>query len=85
MSRAAKHPLDPQAVAAADAALAEITGGRPLTMGPEDAELRARWMDHYLAAGGEIEGEDWGSGTPDDPVQDCPYADDETYVWFYSA
>ena len=85
MSRVAKQPLDPQAVAAADAALAGITGGRPLAMGPEDAELRALWMDRYLAAGGELEGEDWGAGGPDDPVEECPYAREETYVWFFSA
>jgi hypothetical protein len=69
MSRIAKRPLNPAAVAAANEALAEKTGGRPLTMSPEDAELRAEWMDHYLAAGGETEEEDWG----------------EADAWFFSA
>ena len=84
MSRVAKRPLDPAAVAAADAELAKITGGRPLTMGPEDAELRALWMDHYLAAGGELEGEDWGESDPEGPVEECP-EEEPKYVWFFSA
>jgi len=85
VSRVAKQPLDPNAVAAADAAMAGITGGRPLTMAPADAELRARWMDHYVAAGGELEGEDWGRTEPDDPVEECPYQQEETHAWFFSA
>lgn len=59
--RRAKEPLNPAAVKAADAAVAGKTGGRPLTMGPEDAALRKEWMDAYEAAGGEVE-EGGGSG-----------------------
>lgn len=53
MRRAAK-PLDPEAVRRANEAVAAETGGRPLTMGPEDAEARKRWMDAYAAAGGAV-------------------------------
>ena len=49
--RRLEEPLDPDAVAAADAELAKITGGRKLTMDPEDADLRKKWVDAYLAAG----------------------------------
>ncbi len=85
MSRIAKRPLNSDAVAAANAALADRTGGRPLTMSPEDAELRAEWMDNYIAAGGEIEGEDWGETPADGPVEGCPLTEEETYAWFFSA
>ena len=85
MSGTPKQPLDRRAVAAADAALAPTTGGRPLTMAPEDAALRARWMDSYVAAGGAIEDEDWGSAAIDEPIQSCTQARQETYVWFFSA
>jgi hypothetical protein len=50
--RKATLPLDPSAVRAANAAVAADTGGRPLTMGPEDAEHRKKWMDAYVSAGG---------------------------------
>ncbi len=85
MSRVAKQPLDPAAVAAADAALADMTGGRPLTMGPEDADLRRMWMDHYVASGGKLENEDWGEGPADEPVEECPPTEEETFAWFFSA
>lgn len=55
MGRRAVQPLNAAARDAADAELAKITGGRPLTMGPEDAELREKWMDAYEAAGGKVE------------------------------
>ncbi|WAC21842.1 hypothetical protein OVA24_10650 [Luteolibacter sp. SL250] len=41
------RPLDPNAVAAADAAILAKTGGRKLTMAPEDAALRKEWADQY--------------------------------------
>lgn len=52
--RRATQPLNPDAVAAANAAVAQETNGRPLTMGPEDAELRKKWMDAYVKAGGNV-------------------------------
>ena len=45
-----KRPLDPTATRAADQALAAKTGGRPLTMSPEDAALRADWVQAYNAS-----------------------------------
>jgi hypothetical protein len=47
--------LDPAAVRAANAELAKITGGRKLTMKPEDAKLRQMWMEAYRKAGGKVE------------------------------
>lgn len=70
--RRAKLPLDPQACAAADAELAKITGGRPLSMGPEDAELRRQWMDAYLRHAGPDAAEAASSGSEvGKPAQDC--------------
>lgn len=72
--RRANHPLDPAAVQAANASLAAETGGRPLTMGPEDAALRKKWMDAYIAAAGP----DSYTSTkarrtrPPSPVTSCP-------------
>lgn len=43
------RPLDPNAVQAANAAVAQQTGGRPLTMSREDAPLRRLWNEAYLA------------------------------------
>jgi ElaB/YqjD/DUF883 family membrane-anchored ribosome-binding protein len=48
-----KRPLDPAAVKAADAKLAEKTGGRKLTMGPEDKALREEWLEEYKRAAGD--------------------------------
>lgn len=45
-----KRPLDPGATRAADRALAIKTGGRPLTMSPEDAAMRAEWARVYKAS-----------------------------------
>ncbi len=57
MSRRASRPLNMAAAAAADAALAAETGGRPLSANsPEDAALRNKWMDEYEKAGGKVEG-----------------------------
>jgi hypothetical protein len=71
--RRATPPLDPAAEKAANDAIASETGGRPLTMGPEDEELREKWMDAYEAAGGKVE--ETGGGPkhdPTDPVMPCP-------------
>jgi hypothetical protein len=71
--RRATPPLDPAAEEAANNAIASETGGRPLTMGPEDEELRKKWMDAYEAAGGKVE--ETGAGPkhdPTDPVMPCP-------------
>lgn len=54
MGYRATQPLDPAALAAANAAVAPETGGRPLTMGSKDRELRNKWMRAYMdALGGE--------------------------------
>ncbi|MFO0802942.1 MAG: HNH/ENDO VII family nuclease [Gemmataceae bacterium] len=52
---ATKRPLNPDAAATADAKLAERTGGRKLTMGPEDAALREEWLSEYKKAAGEAD------------------------------
>ena len=57
--RIAKRPLNPDAVKKANEAV-----GRPLTMSPEDASARKKWMDEYLKAGGEKE-----QPTPPKPVE----------------
>jgi len=72
--RRAQRPLNREAVQAANAALAEQTGGRQLTMQPEDGALRRQWMDAYLAALDRIEGaEDVETTAQDDEGSDyCP-------------
>lgn len=85
MSRTAKQPLNPAAVAAADAAVAKSSGRHHLTMDSNDADLRVMWMDHYIAAGGKIEEQDWGKSTADEPITKCSDIEEETYVWFFSA
>lgn len=55
MVRRAVQPLNQNAAAAADAAIAPETGGRPLTCAREDARFRERWMDEYVAHGGQVE------------------------------
>lgn len=70
--RRAVRPLDPAAIAAADAAVAAETGGRPLTMGPEDAALREKWMDAYVAAGGKVKVVGRRGSKPSDPCENCP-------------
>ena len=45
-----QFPLNPAAVAAADAVILERTGGRYLTMAPDDAELRREWVRLYEEA-----------------------------------
>ena len=54
MSRIAR-PLDPAAVAAANAKVAPKTGGKLLTMKPEDAALRKEWAAAYREALAEQE------------------------------
>lgn len=83
--RRAKRPLDPNATSAADEqiyaahaddprpnALYDADGNRtPLSAtDPSQAALRREWMDYYIAAGGQIEGEP-EPGTPDKPVEPC--------------
>ena len=71
--RRATRPLNPDAARAADEAVAAETGGRPLTMGPEDAQLRQQWMEAYEAAGGQVEQTGGRSEQdPTDPVAGCP-------------
>jgi hypothetical protein len=50
----ATQPYDDEAIAAANAAVAPETGGRRLTMGPEDEELRKKWIQAYKDAGGKV-------------------------------
>lgn len=69
--RRLQRPLDPKAVQSANAAMMAETGGRQLTMGPEDAELRKKWTDAYLAAGGKL-ASGFNSKPVKDPVQICP-------------
>lgn len=61
-----------EAIKAANAAIAKETGGRPLTMKPEDTELRKKWMDAYIKAGGEYKVVKPKGTTPKSPVQPCP-------------
>ena len=48
-----KDPENQAAMKAANAAVAGETGGRRLTMSSKDAALREKWMDAYIAAGGD--------------------------------
>ena len=68
--RVAEKPLDPDAVAAADAAVAPDTGGRPLRM--DETELRAKWIDAYEAAGGKVRTVESNGSKPDDTCESCP-------------
>jgi hypothetical protein len=71
--RRATTPLNPDAARAADDAVNAQTGGRPLTTGPEDEDLRRQWMEAYEAAGGEVEHTGGRSQRdPTDPVAPCP-------------
>ena len=65
----AVHPLDPDAVAAANAAVAPETGGRPLRM--DEYELRKKWMAAYEAAGGKVETVESRGKAPDEPCESC--------------
>ena len=66
-----QRPLDPKAVAAANAAVAGETGGRQLTMEPKDAALRKKWVAAYLAAGGK-EAKNFNPKPVKKGVQICP-------------
>jgi hypothetical protein len=70
----AVRPLNSDAVAAANAAVREQTGGRPLTNSPADAALRKKWMTAYQNAGGKIEVVDTDDPPvkPTKPTQECP-------------
>ena len=69
--RRATRPLNVEAVKAANAAVAAETGGRPLSMGPEDTALRKKWMDAYIAAGGKSETVNSGGKKPGEVVAVC--------------
>lgn len=61
-----KRPLDPEAVKFANSAIAKKTGGRPLSMGPEDSALREEWAENYreaLAKAGRVAPESKGKST----------------------
>lgn len=68
----ATQPYNDDAIAAANAAVAPETGGRPLTMGPEDEELRKKWMQAYQAAGGKVVEVSPSGKKPGDCVDPCP-------------
>lgn len=68
----ATKPYNDEAIAAANAAVAPETGGRPLTMGPEDEELRKKWMEAYKAAGGNVVEVKPKGKKPDDCIDPCP-------------
>lgn len=70
--RRATRPLNPEAVKAANAAMSKETGSRQLTMGPEDAALRTKWMDEYIAAGGKCEVVKPSSKKPNGTTISCP-------------
>ena len=59
------------AVKKANAAIAKETGGKKLTMEPKDNELRKKWMDAYIAAGGEYETVKSTGKKPKDTVESC--------------
>jgi hypothetical protein len=70
-----KLPLNPDAVKAADQALHDNhpeLGGRPLTMNPEDEDLREEWMDSYVDGGGELEQAKDVAGEAAAPAASCP-------------
>lgn len=69
--RRLQRPLDPQAVQAANAAVAAETGGRALTMEPADGALRRKWVDAYLGAGGK-EAKGFNSRPVSSSRQTCP-------------
>jgi len=70
--RKATTPLDPKAVKAANSAVAAESGGRQLTMGPEDAALRKKWMDAYVDAGGGHKVVKPSGKKPKDTKVKCP-------------
>lgn len=64
-------PKNKAAKRTANAVLAKETGGRKLTMGPKDADLRKKWMDAYIAAGGEYKVVKTKGKKPKDTGQPC--------------
>lgn len=72
-----KFPLDPDAVAAADAVVLPKNGGKPLTMESKDKELRDEWLKIYEGAlkNRQINTEQSGNRSDPDPEQEtqtCP-------------
>jgi hypothetical protein len=65
-------PSNQEAVKKANSAIAPETGGRQLTMGPEDADSRKKWMDAYIAAGGEYKVVKPSGKKVKDPKANCP-------------
>lgn len=68
-------PLDPDAVAAANAVILPKNGGKPLTMDRKDAALRAEWLKIYQGhtagkAGGALKNGD-GSSDPTKVTEEC--------------
>ena len=70
--RKATTPLDPKAVESAKSSVAAESGGRQLTNGPEDAALRKKWMDAYIAAGGGYKVVKPSGKAPKDVKVKCP-------------
>ncbi|GEM_PF-3359983 len=66
-NRRAKLPLNKTAVAAAN----KSVGGRKLSMSESDYPDRVKWMDAYIAAGGEVEANDSKKGIKE-VKKDCP-------------
>jgi len=74
MSRRAKRPLNEDAVAKANEEVYKELGERrkldPNSKADED--FRKLWMDAYVAAGGELEGNQPHPKPPSEPVAPCP-------------
>lgn len=74
MTRRATHPLNQEAVRAANAAVFNMTDppGRPLSpTDPRDAAARRAWMDAYEGAGGHVTSARRGPPI-DEPIASCP-------------
>lgn len=80
MTRRAKRPLNPAAKKAANEAYyannpekVKEDGTRvPIGNSSKETADRTEWMDHYVAAGGEIEGDPADSPNVGEVVQPCP-------------
>lgn len=81
MSRRAKRPLDAAASDAANHAFYAANpdmapDGQRIPIDPSSSEHsshRKEWMDHYVAAGGPLEGDDVDKSKPGDPAPPCPH------------
>ena len=67
--RRLQRPLNPEAVKAANEAVAAETGGRPIRA--DEWALRKKWVDAYLCAGGK-EAPGSSSRRVKSPVEPCP-------------